>query len=202
MCRLASEARTDAEFVSVARLYKGRDDVDLTALVSELVKSEAVPYLAALRFKESGLRKYEQWLAVWELQRREDAGEDVGEIPVPPKYTSADFRPGVWEHRGRLEVPKERFVSYPGAERETDPSLVVGWAGWNHLERARALATHFVRSKNDGRDADFLRPLLAGLGELVPWLLQWYDEPNPDPTLDRAGTQIAALVESESRALG
>jgi hypothetical protein len=197
--RLAGEARSDAEFVAVAQLYKGRDDVDLSALVAELVKSEAVPYLAELRFKESGLRKYEQWLAVWELQRREDAGESVGEIPVPPKYTSADFRPGVWEHRGRLDVPKERFVSYPGASREADPSLVVGWAGWNHLERARALATYYVRSKTEGRDAEFLAPLLAGLTELVPWLKQWYDAPNPDPTLDRAGTQIESLVESERR---
>ena len=47
----------------------------------------------------------------------------------------------------------------------------------------------------------FLAPLLAGLTELVPWLKQWYDAPNPDPTLDRAGTQIEALAQSERRAL-
>ena len=99
-------------------------------------------------------------------------------------------------------MPKERFISYPGAERETDASLVVGWAGWNHLDRARALAAWYLQARRDGRDAAHLTPLLAGLAELVPWLKQWYDEPNPDPALDRPGTQIAALVDTEMRSLG
>jgi len=199
--RLTAEARTDEDFVAVARLYAGRDDADLAAVVAELVRSEAVAYLAAHRYTETGYRKYEQWLATWELQRREDAGEDVGVIPVPPKYQKPDFQAAGWEHRGRLDVPKERFVSYPGAERETDASLVVGWAGWDHLARARALATYYLQSKSAGRDAAFLTPLLAGLAELVPWLKQWFDEPNPDPMFDRPGSQIAALVEAETRAL-
>jgi len=199
--RLAAEARTDAEFVQVAQLYVGRDDVDIAALVGELVKAEAVPYLAMLRYTESGMRKYAQWLETWELQRREDAGEDVGAIPVPPKYVKADFQGVAWDHRGKLDVPKERFISYLGAERETDPSLVVGWAGWDHLAQARALATWYLQAKRDGRDREHLRPLLAGLAELVPWLKQWYDDPNPDPALDRPGSQIAALLDAELRAL-
>ena len=199
--RLSAEARTDEEFVDVARLYAGRDDVDLAAVVAELVRSEAVAYLAAYRYSETGYRKYEQWLATWELQRREDAGEQVGAIPVPPKYQKPDFQGVGWEHRGRLDVPKERFVAYPGAERETDASLVVGWAGWDHLARARALAAYYLQSKSSGREAEFLVPLLAGLAELVPWLKQWYDEPSADPMFDRPGTQIAALVEAETRAL-
>jgi hypothetical protein len=43
--------------------------------------------------------------------------------------------------------------------------------------------------------------MLAGLAELVPWLLQWYDGPDTDPALDRPGSQIRALLESELRAL-
>jgi hypothetical protein len=199
--RLAAEARTDPDFVQVAQLYSGRDDVDIAALVAVLVRDEAVPYLAALRYTDSGMRKYAQWLETWKLQRREDAGEDVGTIPVPPKYVKADFQGVAWEHRGKLDVPKERFISYPGAERETDPSLVVGWAGWDHLVRARALATWYLQAKRDGRDRDHLKPLLAGLAELVPWLKQWYDDPNPDPALDRPGSQIAALLDAELRAL-
>jgi hypothetical protein len=35
----------------------------------------------------------------------------------------------------------------------------------------------------------------------VPWLRQWYDDPNPDPALDRPGSQIAALLDAELRAL-
>jgi len=199
--RLAAEARTDEDFLQVARLYAGRDDVDVAALVAELVKAEAVPYLAALRFTESGMRKHAQWLETWELQRREDAGDDGGTVPVPPKYAKADFVGVAWEHRGKLDVPKEWFISYPGAEREADTSLPIGWAGWDHLARARALATWYLQAKRDGRDVGHLTALLAGLAELVPWLKQWYDEPNPDPALDRPGSQIAALVDSELRAL-
>jgi hypothetical protein len=199
--RLAAEARTDPDFVQVGQLYAGRDDVDIAPLVAELVKAEAVPYLAVLRYSDSGLRKHAHWLETWDLQRQEDAGEDVGVIPVPPKYVKADFQGVAWNHRGKLDVPKERFISCPGAEREADPSLVVGWAGWDHLARARALATWYLQARRDGRDREHLRPLLAGLTELVPWLRQWYDDPDPDPALDRPGSQIAALVDAELRAL-
>jgi hypothetical protein len=199
--RLAAQARTDDDFMTVARLWAEREDVDIAAVVNELVTAEAVPYLAAFRYTDSGLRKWAQWLQTWALQRREDAGEDVGDIPVPPRYTSADFQGVVWTQRGKLDVPKERFISYPGAQRETDTSLSVGWAGWDHLERARTLATGYLQAKRDGRDREHLRPLLAGLAELVPWLLQWHDEANADPSLDRPGSQIAALVDAELRSL-
>jgi hypothetical protein len=199
--RLAAEAHADEDFLQVARLYDGRDDVDVAGLVAELVKGEAVPYLAAYRYSDAGLRKHAQWLEVWQLQRREDAGEDIGTIPVPPKYGKGDFQGIGWNHRGKLDVPKERFISYPGAGRETDPSMVVGWAGWDHLARARALATWYLQARRDGRDREHLVPLLAGLAELVPWLKQWYDAPNADPALDRPASQIAALLDAESRAL-
>lgn len=201
VARLTTEVRADEDFVSVARLYVGRDDVDLAQLITELVRGESVPYLAAHRYTDSGLRKHAEWLRTWGLQRREDAGEDVGTIPVPPKYTRADFSGVAWEHRGKLDVPKERFISYPGAEQETAASMVIGWAGWNHLDRARALAAWYLQARRNGRDTAYLTPLLAGLGELVPWLKQWYDEPNSDPALHRPGTQIAALVETELRSL-
>ncbi len=201
IARLTAEARADEDFVAVSKLYTHRDDADLAALVSELVRGESVPHLAAMRYSDTGLRKHAEWLNTWEQQRREDHGEDVGTIPVPPKYGKSDFASSAWEHRGKLDVPKERFISYPGAEREADSSAVTGWAGWNHLDRARALAAWYLQARRDGRDVAHLTPLLAGLAELVPWLKQWYDEPSADPALDRPGTQIAALVETELRSL-
>jgi hypothetical protein len=201
VARITADARGDGEFVSMARLWAGREDVDLAAVIDELIEAEAVPYLAALRYTDSGLRKHAEWRETWELQRREDSGEDVGAIAVPPKYGKPDFTGIGWAHRGKLDVPKERFISYPGAERETDASLVIGWAGWDHLERTRALASWYLQARRDGRDTTHLRPLLAGLAELVPWLKQWYDDPSPDPALDRPGSQIAALVDTELRSL-
>lgn len=100
-----------------------------------------------------------------------------------------------------MDVPKERFISYLGAESDNDPSLIIGWAGWDHLERGRALATFYLTAKREGRDVGYLTPLLAGLAELVPWLLQWHNEPSSDPALDRPGSQIAGLLDSELRAL-
>lgn len=202
VARLTAALRSDDEFLHVARLYLDRDDLDLAGLVDDLVSTQAVPYLSTQRLTEDGLRKRSEWTKTWELQRREDAGESIGSIPPPPRYVKADFSGTAWDHRGALDVPKERFISYPGAERETDTSAVIGWAGWNYLDRARALAAWYMQARRDGRDAPHLTPLLAGLAELVPWLKQWYDEPNPDPALDRPGTQIAALVDTESRSLG
>jgi hypothetical protein len=200
--RLAAEARTDAEFVQVAQLYAGREDVDIAALVAELVKAEAVPYLAALRYTDSGMRKYAQWLETWALQRREDAGEDVGTIPVPPKYAKADFQGVAWDHRGKLDVPKERFISYPGAGRETDPSLVVGWAAWDYLARARALATWYLQAKRDGRDLEHLKPLLAGLALVAAVVRRPGSRPGAGPAriADRgAGRRRAAGVTPNRR---
>jgi len=200
--RLATAVRTDADFLAAAALYTGQPDVDVARLIAELVRAEGVAYLAALRYSDAGLRKHAAWLGTWDLQRREDAGDDVGTIAVPPKYTKTDFTGAAWAHRGKLDVAKERFITYPGAEKETDASLPVGWAGWDHLARARALATWYVQDRSDARPVAHLTPLLAGLDELVPWLLQWHDDPDSDPALDRAGTQVATLVDAECRALG
>ena len=59
-------------------------------------------------------------------------------------------------------MPKERFISYPHAEREADPTLVIGWAGWDHLQQAKALAAYYVRMKEqEGWAPERLKPLLA-----------------------------------------
>ncbi|MBO9539710.1 BREX-2 system adenine-specific DNA-methyltransferase PglX [bacterium] len=179
---LASKAQTDAEFLQVAELYVGHEGVDLRRLVAELVESESVPFLPVLRYKESGLRHRAVWERTWELQRREDAGEDVGTIPPPPKYKSADFLSATyWRLRGALDVPKERFISYPHCSRDGDPSLLVGWAGWDHLRQARALTSYLTQIvTNEGWSAERLTPLFAGLQELTPWLKQWHNEIDPE----------------------
>jgi hypothetical protein len=159
-----------------------------------------VPFLPVYRYKPAGLRKRTDWQHVWSLQRREDAiaaelGKDVthpdvrvkvkeelGDIPVPPKYGSGDFlRTSYWRHRGKLDVPKERFISYPAATRDGDGSLLLGWAGWDQREQAQALAVLITqRHTEDGWAPDRLTPLLAGLDELLPWITQWHSEIDPN----------------------
>jgi hypothetical protein len=178
VAQLADRLRGDQDFRSVLDLWEGYDDYDLVKVLGKLVAEEHVPNLPAQRYKPSGLRKRAQWERTWALQRREDAGERVT-IEVPPKYASADFvKPSYWRARGKLDVPKERFISYPKAGRDGDSSELLGWAGWDHLAQAQALAAVYLdRRGSGGWPADRLLPLLAGIVELEPWLKQWHGEP-------------------------
>lgn len=193
--QLADEASRDSELVSVLELWSGRKDQSVTASLTALLDTESVPFLAAYRLKDSGLRKREAWEHTWDLQRREDAGEAVGDIPVPPKYTSADFlKTSWWQHRGKLDVPKERFILYPAAGRKTDPTPVLGWAGWDHAQQALALASLIQERETEGWDDERLIPLIAGLAELQPWVRQWHDE--TDSTF---GVNLADYLEEQLR---
>ncbi len=184
--RLADELAADADFVAVAEIY--RPGESLAKVVNDLVENEHVPFLAALRYKDSGLVKRADWESVWDQQRAEDAAATPeaakairDRIPVPPKYAQADFRKAsYWRARGKLDVPKERFISYQPAGPDNDPTLLIGWAGWDHREQAQALATLIVgRQDDDGWGAERLTPLLAGLYEVMPWVRQWHDEVDP-----------------------
>lgn len=201
--RLADAAQRDAEFMHMAALYSGHADFDPAQLVATLVTAEAAPFLPVQRYTEAGLRKREQWEATWALQRREDAGEAVGSIPVPPKYKSTDFlKAPVWQLRGGLDVPKERWISYPGCERGADGSLVIAWAGWDHLQQATAFAAYYLDMKdNEGWPPERLQPVLAGLLELVPWLEQWHNEVDPVYG-ERMGHYYKGFVSEEARAQG
>ncbi len=204
--RLADELAADADFVAVAEIY--RPGEELAKVVAGLVENEHVPFLAALRYKDSGLVKRADWESVWDQQRAEDATPDPeaakrirDAIPVPPKYAQADFRKAsYWKARGKLDVPKERFISYPHAGPDNDPTLLVGWAGWDHREQAQALATLIVeRQDNDGWGAEKLAPLLAGLREVMPWVRQWHNE--VDPLYDGSPAEVydAFLAEETGR---
>ena len=318
--QLAAVVETDAAWLRVAEIYRGGPGFSVSELVRELVESESEPFLPFQRYKESGLRKRQDWEQVWELQREEDridaalaalqkqitdriedrlqnlygdvwrkereqrqrldqmdreyhqqfhpgteydpehphydsetspsnvaalvefqklrdvlrvyrdakseldaarsvivdTDEKIKEyneairqlppkpnVPVPPKYASADFKGSVfWKLRGKLDVPKERWVIYPGAEREGDASPVIAWAGWDHLQQAQALAAYYVEASQQwGWPAEKLRPLLAGLAELLPWLKQWHNQFNPDYA-SGLGDYFAGFLDEEARKQG
>lgn len=185
--RLADRLQADEDFVSVARLYAG-DDVKLIDVLTEILDAEHVPFLPALRYKDSGLRKREQWQETWTLQRQEDETGTQVEIKVPPRYTGADFRRNsYWRSRGKLDVPKERFISYPHASPDGDETLLLGWAGWDHREQAHVLFTLIdERTTRDDWGLEQLMPLLAGLDEVLPWVKQWHGDVDPDTGLNPA----------------
>lgn len=225
VAELADKASGDHDFLQVAAIYRGREDFDVAALVAELVEAESVPFLPVLRYKPTGLRKREVWERTWELQREEDrlattnqtndTNAEGGDpeirvvrdihgfsIPVPPKYTSADFlKTDYWRLRGKLDVPKERWISYPHCEMESDPSLVVGWAGWNHLQQATALIAYYDARKREGWDSKRLTPLLSGLDQLLPWIHQWHPEIDPEFG-ETAGQSYETLLHADAHELG
>ncbi len=100
----------------------------------------------------------------------------------------------------QLDVPKERFVLYPVAERDDDPTPVLLWAGADHLQRALALAAlYHDRQTNEGWPAEKLLPLLSGLSELVPWLQKSHDAPDRARGGRHMGRYFARFVEEEAR---
>jgi hypothetical protein len=197
----------DEDFRRALDLYAGSGS-DAHATVVALIQQASVPYLDALRYSDSGLRKRAVWQNTWVMQRREDAidaevvrrlagqpmevvkeeqsrrkAAEVGAIPVPPKYKQEDYRDGAsWKLRGALDVPKERFVSFPGLERSNDAtSPMLLWAGYDAKARALALTGYLYEMlQREGADPDRLAPALAGLDELLPWVHQWHPEVDDD----------------------
>ncbi|HRF00728.1 MAG TPA: BREX-2 system adenine-specific DNA-methyltransferase PglX [Pirellulaceae bacterium] len=206
LAQLADVAARDPRFLQLGELRTGDRAFDVLALVTELVLGESVPHLPVLRYKPSGLAKRAEWERTWELQREEDrTGRPIdGGIPVPPKYASSDFpKSDWWRLRGKLDVPKERWLTFPGCE-SSDGTLPIAWAGYDALQLAQAIAAQYVdiQERQGGRDDGRLIPLLASLIELLPWLKQWHDD--PDPRFDglRMGTYYEGFVTEEARSLG
>lgn len=188
IANLADLVARDADFMEVLALFADMPEPDVVKALTALLAPEAVPYLAAYRYKETGLLKRGDWEHTWKLQRHEDAGTyrprlagEDGPIPVPPKYTKADFaKAHYWTNRGKLDVPKERFVLYPHTARGLDATPRLGWAGWDHAQQALALANLIEDAKADGESDERLIPLAAGLEELEPWLKQWHGDFHPE----------------------
>jgi hypothetical protein len=92
----------------------------------ELAETYAARLAAGLGTED--VQKAADSLIAAEAKQRKQT--EVGDIPVPPKYKTADFQSqDFWRLRGGLDLPKERFVSFPHGARDADPSLSVLWAG-------------------------------------------------------------------------
>lgn len=211
------------EFRRAIDLYAGLGS-DAHAILVALIQQSCVPYLSAMRYSESGLRKHAVWQKTWALQRREDAIDaevvrqmagaapdaisnqqegrkqtEVGVIPVPPKYKPEDCREGAyWKLRGALDVPKERFVNFPGLERGNDAgSPMLLWAGYDAKARALALTGYLYEMlQREGADAARLTPALAGLDELLPWVHQWHPEIDDDLGMS-TGDYLQGLLDAQ-----
>lgn len=197
------EARAEfTDVLSVLPLWSQKRDATTLQMLEDLLKGEAVPYLKALRYKPSGLRKRAEWERTWEQQRGEDAGtRDGKDVDVPPNYSKADMYPEVWKHRGKLDVPKERFIAYPGAGSEEDPTDVIGWAGWENLQQGLAIYRLFLERKQEEAPVEVQAALLNGLQQELPWIMQWHNDVDP-ATGERLGSYLSQHLEGHTHQLG
>jgi hypothetical protein len=227
VAKLAEVARQDAGFHQFGEVYRDDPAFDVQALVDELVAAECVPLLPVLRYKPAGLIKRITWDRTWDLQRQEDAidartqlpasdsnyltedaakalkEKQVGKIPVPTKYDAKDFLTSdFWRLRGKLDVPKERWISFPHCDGP-DGTMMLCWAGYDHLQQARAISAYYVQVQTEfgGSDDPRLIPLLACLIELLPWLKQWHNDLDPEFNMSM-GDYFEGFINEEARQLG
>jgi hypothetical protein len=190
---ICHELERDPSFRGFVAFLRGDDGVQLEAAVQELIEPEAVPEFDACYLSDAGLERLRTWRVLWEEQRREDAGE-ARPTNIPDVFAKPDYVGHAWKHRDEYNVRTERFISYPGCESSVDPTPVYGWAGWNHLQRAHAVLSLYERRRTDEQwPKERLVPLLAALQELVPWLVQWHNEPTEDG--ERPGETYASELE-------
>lgn len=130
----------------VAEALAGRRDFNLDQLAAQILVGESVPQHRFHLYSNAGLAKRAAWEEVWALQRREDAGEKFSSIPVPPEYSqgsrgkSTDFvRNDYWRVRGRLDVPKERFIAFTEVPWRSGGETLYGWSGWTAQQRLKAI---------------------------------------------------------------
>ena len=205
IAKLADIAKSDSQFITVGELYRNDPAFKIEKLITELIEAESVPHLPILRYKATGLRKRLEWEHTWELQRQEDNDTIPPDtkIAVPPKYASTDFiKPNYWRLRGKLDVPKERWIAFPHCQSE-DGTLAIAWAGYNHLQLAQALSTYYldIKERIGGSNDPRLAPLLASLVELIPWLKQWHNDIDPEFGLAMGDYYEGFLIE-EAKAIG
>ena len=142
------------------------------------------PHLRKRASANEGLVRFARVEIVWEIQVTDQIDADGNASP-----------PAVADVVQDCQGPRVL-----GAEREGDPSPVVCWAGWNHLQQAQALATYYLARKDEGWSRERLLPLLAGLKELRPWLLQWHNQLDPQYGIG-LGTYYADFLADELREL-
>jgi len=208
---VAQHAAADPAFHEVAALYTGTSAPDLDAMVRGLMAKESVPAVANARYKPAGRTKHAAWQRTWALQREEDqlearlnaeltadatltdddraarmkaAKQEAGldKIPVPPKYKSSDFLSAdFWRLRGKLDVPKERWVSFPlgsSAPGGDATEVVYAWDGLDHAQLGTAAVAYLNDTVARGNPAPV--PVLAALDELRPWVAQWHPQRDPE----------------------
>ncbi|MEO7889576.1 MAG: BREX-2 system adenine-specific DNA-methyltransferase PglX [Vicinamibacterales bacterium] len=128
--QIVAELQSSSEVQAVCEVLFDRQDYSLVAAVRDLLSGNVVPSHAAHVYKPSGLIKR----AAWERHWRKPDGV------VPSAFAGGDFlKPQYWKWRGKLDVPKERFVAFTEVPGRSGTASLYGWAGWSSVQRLKAI---------------------------------------------------------------
>jgi len=152
--------RDDDRICATLEVLTGNPNYDLEQELLKVIRLNAVPNRPEHYLKPAGLRKI---------------GIEAAE------FASSDFAdPVAWRVRGKLNIPRERFIYYAefdhslrGAPADTPETLGpwFGWAGWDAAQRADALAHLLERAGQAGWEVRWRQcGLRAALRDLVPQL--------------------------------
>jgi hypothetical protein len=165
---LTTALEGDPRVHAVAELISGRKDYRLADLVEELLHADAVPEHPFHIYKPAGLEKRAAWERTWDEQRKEDAGQPA-KPEVPPKYGQVDFlKPEYFRLRGKLDVPKERFIVLTEVPGRGAGETLYGWAGWTPAERVKALLALDEECEDQGISLADRIALLDSAWRLIP----------------------------------
>ena len=143
------------------------------------IDAQVAAELAAELAADTTLEGVDRAAAVKEAQKQAKQKAGLDKIPVPPKYKSSDFlSPDYWRLRGKLDVPKERWVSFPVGPGGDATQVVYAWAGLDHAQLGTAAVAYVNETVKRGNPAPI--PVLAALDELLPWVAQWHPERDPE----------------------
>ena len=167
----------DERVNATLEVLTGTPSFDLEAELLKVIRANAVPNRPEHYLKAAGLRKV--YAALDERRRTTD-----NRPPPVPEFAREDFTDAIaWRLRGKLNIPRERFIHYAEFDSSRGNGSIpesggpwFGWAGWDAAGRADALAHLLDRAQRAGWEVRWrqcglraaLRDLLPELKELSP----------------------------------
>ena len=185
--RLADRLRTDPEVVAKAREFKG-PDTDLADVLKEIIADEHVPFLAAYRYKPTGLAKRAQWERTWDLQREEDSDRQAPGHRCPPEVPGRRLPEAVLlappRQARRPQGTLHQLPRRQPRQRQGLPAARLGRLGpqgpGHRPDHPDRRPQHHRRLGHGPPNPAARRP--PGANALAPPVAQRDDRPRPEPT--------------------
>lgn len=136
--QLTAALQDDPAVLAVCEVLTSKRDFALAELVHASLIGAAVPCHRFHTYSATGLVKLSAWeRAQHDAEEAPDGGRKGG---APPPYSVGDFLdPRIWQLRGKLDVPSERFVAFTEVPGRSGVEVLYGWAGFHSLRRLKAI---------------------------------------------------------------